>query len=131
MKALDHLSVGVPAIGPARDFYDALLAPLDVKRLAASDDFAAYGRTAVEFLLLKPFDGKAATAGNGCHVAFAAPSRAALAAFHAAGLTAGGTDEGQPGERTAYPMPGVHAAYIRDPWGNKIEAVHGGFSAGG
>jgi catechol 2,3-dioxygenase-like lactoylglutathione lyase family enzyme len=130
MTAIDHLSVGVPAIGPARAFYDALLAPLDVSRLAATDDFAAYGRKAVEFLLLKPFDGKAATAGNGAHVAFAAPSREAVAAFQAAGLRAGGADEGQPGERAAYPMPGVYAAYIRDPWGNKIEAVHGGFSGG-
>ena len=81
------------------------------------------------FLLLTPFDGNPASAGNGAHVAFAAPSREAVANAHAEGLKAGARDEGAPGVRAAYPMPDVFAAYLRDPWGNKLEVVHGGFSA--
>jgi len=90
---------------------------------------AAFGRTRVAFLLLSPFDGHPASAGNGAHVAFAAPSREAIVTAHAAGLDAGATDEGAPGVRAADPMPDVFAAYLRDPWGNKLEMVHGGFSA--
>ncbi len=129
MRTIDHLSLGAPDIEAASAFYDAALAPLGVTRLAKGDGFAAYGREAVEFLVMKPFDQGAASAGNGTHIAFAAPSREALSAFHAAGLKAGGKDEGAPGPRAAYPMPDVHCAYLRDPWGNKLEAVWNGFSA--
>ncbi|MBK0399801.1 VOC family protein [Limibaculum sp. M0105] len=128
MITIDHLSVGVPDIAAGRAFYDQLLAPLEVNCLAAGDGFAAYGRDTIQFLLLLPFDGGPATGGNGTHIGFAAPSREAVEAGHAAGLKAGGKDEGAPGERAAYPMPGVFAAYVRDPWGNKIELIHGGFS---
>jgi len=59
----------------------------------------------VEFLLLSPFDGRAASAGNGAHVAFAAPNQEAVTNAHAVGLDAGASDEGAPGVRAAYPMP--------------------------
>lgn len=126
---IDHLSVGVPAIAAGRSFYDKLMAVLGCRCLAASERLAAYGQERPAFLLLTPFDGAAASAGNGAHVAFKAASREVVEAFHAAGLAAGGTDEGAPGVRDAYPMPNVFAAYLRDPFGNKLEAVHGGFAA--
>lgn len=126
---IDHSSVGVPAIAAARKFYDRLLASLGCRCLAADERLAAYGQDRPAFLLLTPFDGGGASAGNGAHVAFKAASREVVEAFHAAGLAAGGSDEGRPGVRDAYPMPNVYAAYIRDPFGNKLEAVHGGFSA--
>lgn len=128
MSIIDHLSVGVPDIAAGRAFYDKVLGALAVNCLASGEGFAAYGHKAIQFLLLKPHDGGAATGGNGTHVAIVAPSREAVEAGHAAGLGAGGKDEGAPGERPGYPMPGVFAAFVRDPWGNKIELIHGGFS---
>lgn len=128
MTTIDHLSLGVADVPAARSFYESLLSTLDINCLAEGEGFAAFGRARVEFLLLSPFDGHAASAGNGAHVAFAAPSREAVASAHAAGLEAGASDEGAPGVRAAYPMPDVFAAYLRDPWGNKLEVVHGGFS---
>jgi len=129
MTTIDHLSLGVPDVPAARSFYATLLSTLGINCLAEGEGFAAFGRTRVEFLLLAPFDGRPASAGNGAHVAFAAPSREAVANAHAEGLKAGARDEGAPGVRAAYPMPDVFAAYLRDPWGNKLEVVHGGFSA--
>ena len=129
MTTIDHLSLGVHDVAAAQNFYTDLLSNLGISCLASGEGFAAYGRERVAFLLLSPFDGGAASAGNGAHVAFAAPSRDAVSAGHAAGLAAGATDEGAPGPREAYPIPGVFAAYLRDPWGNKLEIVHGGFSA--
>lgn len=128
MTVIDHLSLGVSDIPAARVFYSRVLQPLGIVCLAEGAGFAAFGRDRIAFLLLTPFDGGSASAGNGAHVAFAAPDRDAVSAAYEAGLAAGGADEGAPGPRAAYPMPGVFAAYLRDPWGNKIELVHGGFS---
>ena len=128
MTTIDHLSLGVPDVPAAQEFYTGFLATLGINCLASGAGFAAFGRDRVAFLLLSPFDGGPASAGNGAHVAFSAPSREAVSAGHAAGLAAGATDEGAPGVRDAYPMPDVFAAYLRDPWGNKLEIVHGGFS---
>jgi catechol 2,3-dioxygenase-like lactoylglutathione lyase family enzyme len=72
--------------------------------------------------LYTPEDGRPATWGNGTHVAFQAESRAAVAAFHAAALAAGGSDEGAPGLRPHY-GESYFAAYVRDPDGNKLQAV--------
>ena len=68
------------------------------------------------------YDQKDATPGNGVTVAFDAPSRAAVDAFHAAALAAGGTDEGPPGVREHY-HSNYYGAYVRDPDGNKICVV--------
>lgn len=129
MTTIDHLSLGVADVPAARAFYARVLHVLGIRCLAEGDGFAAFGRDRIAFLLLSPFDGGPPSAGNGAHVAFAAPDREAVARAHAAGLGAGARDEGAPGVRAAYPMAGVFAAYLRDPWGNKIELVHGGFSA--
>jgi catechol 2,3-dioxygenase-like lactoylglutathione lyase family enzyme len=77
------------------------------------------------FYVYIPFDGNAASAGNGSMVAFAAPSSAAVDAAHAAGLESGGTDDGAPGPRDRYGA-GYYAAYLRDPDGNKVQVVHRG-----
>lgn len=66
--------------------------------------------------VLKPYNGEAATAGNGAMVALEMPSREAVDAFHAKALALGGTDEGAPGERG----PGFYMAYFRDLEGNKF-----------
>ena len=129
MNAIDHSSVGVPDIAVARLFYDPLLATLGITCLAANETLAAYGRGRVEFILILPADCKAQTAGNGVHIAFAAPDRAGVEAFFATALAMGGSGEGAPGVRPAYPMPEVYAAFARDPYGNKLEALHNGFAA--
>ncbi len=67
-------------------------------------------------------DGAPATPGNGTMVSFLASSRAAVDAFHAAALAHGGTDEGAPGLRPQYGAQ-FYAAYVRDPDGNKLNAV--------
>jgi catechol 2,3-dioxygenase-like lactoylglutathione lyase family enzyme len=78
--------------------------------------------TGVKLFVVHPFDGKQAVAGNGVHAAFAASSRAVVDQFHALALANGGTDEGAPGLRPHY-HPNYYGAYVRDPDGNKLQAV--------
>ena len=129
MSIIDHLSVGVPDIEAACAFYDGLLKTLGVRRLATSGGFAAYGTDAVQFLAMTPENGGTYTPGNGTHICFAAPSQDAVRAFHAFAVEHGGADDGAPGSRPAYPAPNVFTTFVRDPFGNKLEAIHNGFAA--
>lgn len=72
--------------------------------------------------MTEPFDGQPASVGNGTMVSFLAKSRAVVDAFHAAALAHGGTNEGLPGLRPQY-GPQFYAGYVRDPDGNKLNAV--------
>lgn len=111
----------------AMRFYDSVLAPLGLKRKRtfkvaisyAPENFSGINEP---FWVLRPYDRKDATPGNGAMVAFEATSRAAVDAFHAAALAGGGSDEGPPGLRTHY-HPSYYGAYVRDPEGNKLCAV--------
>lgn len=127
MNIIDHLSVGAPDIEKAADFYDGLLGTLGIEQLAASDAFVAYGAAAIQFLVMKPEDGSDYSAGNGVHVCFTAPNRTAVDAFHNFAVANGGEDAGRPGPRPGYPIPDVYTAFVRDPFGNKLEAIHNGF----
>ena len=119
MGIFTHNCVGTNDLERAGRFYDAALAPLGIGRLGDSlGQGLAYGFRAAEFLVLRPLDDSAATPGNGVTIGFKAPNRAAVDAFHAAGLAAGGTDEGAPGPRGA--VPNAYGAYLRDPDGNKL-----------
>lgn len=119
MGIFTHNCVGTNDVEQAGRFYDAALAPLGLTRLGAFlDQGLAYGGRAAEFLVLKPLDGTRADPGNGATFGFKAADRAAVDAFHAAGLAAGGADEGGPGPRGA--VPHAYGAYLRDPDGNKI-----------
>ncbi len=119
MGIFTHNCVGTNDVERAGRFYDAVLVPLGIQRLGNFlDQGLAYGVRAAEFLVLKPIDGTAATAGNGTTLGFKAPDRASVDAFYAAGLAAGGADEGAPGPRGA--VPHAYGAYLRDPDGNKI-----------
>jgi len=129
MNIIDHLSVGVPDIGQATTFYDGVMAALGVSRLAATEGFAAYGNGQVQFLVMKPEDGEASGAGNGTHICFTAAGPDAVDNFHKAALQRGGADAGQPGPRPGYPKADVYTAFIRDPFGNKLEAIYNGFAA--
>ena len=129
MSLFDHASVGVSDVHRATKFYDGLLATVGAKRLAEHERFAAYGVRTLEFFVMAPYDGAAATAGNGVHVAFRAPDAASVSAFHAWALAHGGSCEGPPGPRPGYPRSDVFIAYVRDPFGNKLEVIAGGFAA--
>ncbi|MEY4270370.1 MAG: hypothetical protein RLZZ58_1586 [Pseudomonadota bacterium] len=119
MGIFTHNCVGTNDVGRAGRFYDAALAPLGIVRLGDFlDQGLAYGMRAAEFLVLRPIDGSAAAPGNGATIGFKAANRAAVDAFHTAGLAAGGRDEGAPGPRGA--VPHAYGAYLRDPDGNKI-----------
>ena len=121
MAMFTHVTVGTNDLNRARNFYDAVLAPLGYKRLKdLGDRGSCWGVDKEEFIVLTPADGKGASAANGGTVSFAAPSRAAVAAFHKAALAAGSPDEGAVGPRGFW--PNAYAGYCRDPDGNKLAA---------
>lgn len=121
-----YITLGTADIARARAFYDAVMAPLGHARVAGYDDAtsSAWGLDdpGPHLWVTAPFDGGAPSAGNGTMVSFLAPTRAAVDAFHAAALSLGGRDEGAPGLRPGY-GPHFYAAYVRDPDGNKLNAV--------
>jgi catechol 2,3-dioxygenase-like lactoylglutathione lyase family enzyme len=117
----NHISVGTRDPEGSARFYDAVLGALGYKRTLSESFGNAWGVKWPEFWVTTPETGDA-TAGNGVHVAFIAPSREAVDAFHAAALAEGGSDAGAPGLR-AY-TEDYYAAFVRDLDGNKIEAVH-------
>ena len=82
------------------------------------DTASLWGTDAPAFMVTKPGNGLPATYANGGTISFAAPTRDAVHAFHAAALRLGAKDEGQPGLRTFTPTS--YAAYVRDLDGNKI-----------
>ena len=119
MAIFTHVALGTNNLEKARQFYDAVLAPLGLKRLKdLGDRGSCWGQTTEEFIVLTPADGKPATAANGGTVSFEAPSRAAVAAFHKKALELGAKDEGAVGPRGFW--PNAYAGYCRDPDGNKL-----------
>jgi Lactoylglutathione lyase and related lyases len=127
-----HVTVGVNDLSRAGRFYDAILEPLGLRRRPVTPDggppslcWIRPGESLPRFYAYSPFNGLPATPGNGSMVAFLAPSEAAVIAAHAAGLAAGGTDEGAPGPRPHY-GDGYFGAYLRDPDGNKVHIVYRG-----
>ncbi|MGH6888684.1 MAG: VOC family protein [Rhizomicrobium sp.] len=120
---LHHVSVGVSDVSRATAFYDATLGALGYKRTAQYLPYAiGYGEGMSEFWIQLPHDRRGATSGNGVHVAFAARKRQAVHSFHEAALANGRKDEGSPGPRADY-GPDYYGAFVRDPFGNKIEAI--------
>ena len=126
---IDHLSVGVSNLEDAQRFFDPVLSAIGLDRLAVTDRFVAYGVNGPQFIAILPLDKGAATAGNGVHVALVAGSREEVDAFHKEALAAGGECAGAPGEREGFPGdPRAYMAFIRDPFGNKLEAIANGFA---
>ncbi|GAA0644405.1 VOC family protein [Brevundimonas lenta] len=119
---VSHVSVGVSDVARAGAFFDAVMAPLGARRIMEHAVGIGYGRSFPEFWAARPHDGGPSACGNGTHICFNADGPDAVAAFHAAGLAAGGTDDGAPGPRPEY-APGYYAAFLRDPDGNKVEAM--------
>jgi catechol 2,3-dioxygenase-like lactoylglutathione lyase family enzyme len=118
---LDHVSLGVRDMKAARRFYDAALKPLGYECLSSGDDSAGYGRKAIQLWLGVTDQPVKADSRSGLHLCFAADSRKAVDAFHAAAMKAGGSDNGKPGLRSDY-SPTYYAAFVIDPDGYRLEA---------
>jgi catechol 2,3-dioxygenase-like lactoylglutathione lyase family enzyme len=123
-----YVTVGTNDVKRARTFYDAALKPIGMVCSFENEAEVGYGEIspspdsrARTFYVTKPFLKAPASWGNGTMVAFDAPSRAAVDAFHLAALAHGGTDEGAPGLRPYH--ANFYACYVRDPDGNKLSAV--------
>jgi catechol 2,3-dioxygenase-like lactoylglutathione lyase family enzyme len=118
-----HVTVGTRDLARSERFYDAVMAALGHPVLFKNARALAYGMpTGEKFFVLFPFDGKDARPGNGVHAAFKVDSRARVDDFHRVALAQGGSDEGAPGLRPHY-HPNYYGAYVRDPDGNKLQAV--------
>lgn len=119
---IDHVSIPVLNLAAAARFYDAVLTPLGLKRMVERERTIGFGSKYPEFWLNRR-DGHAVRADSGHHVCLRAPSETAVRDFFAAAIAAGGVGDGDPGTRTAT-MTDPFAAFILDPDGNKIEAMH-------
>lgn len=112
-----YVTIGANDFDRALAFYDTALAGLGVKRGMGGERMQGFvGEGGPMLMVCKPYDGEAATNGNGTMLALAAPSREVVDRVHADALGAGARDEGAPGER----MPGFYGAYFRDLDGNKF-----------
>ena len=118
---ISYATFGTNDMARSIAFYDPVFAALGGKRESTSATWTGYGRPGDRgrFFLTRPFDRAAAQGGNGGMLAFLAPDRAAVDAFHAAALANLGTCEGPPGVREGMD-PVFYAAYVRDPDGNKL-----------
>lgn len=122
---LDHVSIGVRDIAATRRFYDAALSPLGYGCLSDGAESLGYGGDAgVALWISRSEHPVPADTRSGLHFCFKAPSRAAVDAFHAGALSAGGSDNGQPGLRADYGA-NYYAAFAVDPDGYRVEAYCG------
>jgi catechol 2,3-dioxygenase-like lactoylglutathione lyase family enzyme len=117
---VDHVRIEVEDFDRSRAFYEGALAPLGITLLMEPlPRVAGFGDDRKPYFWIGV---RGRPIVHGVHVAFAAPDRDAVAAFHAAALAAGGSDNGGPGVREIY-HPNYYAAFVLDPDGNNIEAV--------
>ena len=120
---IDHVSIAVRDLKAAARFYEPLLATLGMTKLRDWPDAAiGYGKKYPAFWINRRKDMAPVAADSGVHICLRAPSIQAVDAFHAAALAAGGISDGAPGLRAHY-HENYYAAFIRDPDGNRIEAV--------
>jgi catechol 2,3-dioxygenase-like lactoylglutathione lyase family enzyme len=119
---IDHVSIAVGDLVRAAKFYEAVLVPLGYAKRETRPATIAFGKRYSEFWLNLRADMAPIDPDSGAHVALRATSTALVDAFHAAALAAGGTSDGAPGLRPQH-GEGYYAAFIRDPDGNRIEAV--------
>lgn len=117
---IGYVTLGSNDIAKAADFYDQLLGIIGATRFMESEKFVAWSVSpkSPALSVTRPFDGKAATVGNGVMVALVIDSTDKVDALHAKALELGGADEGAPGPRG----DGFYAAYFRDLDGNKLNA---------
>lgn len=120
---IDHVSIAVRDLGAATRFYESVLGAIGMKPIDVRAATVGFGKQYSEFWINLRRDMAPVEAGSGAHVCFRARSTELVDAFHAAALAAGGLSDGAPGLREHDGEGGYYAAFIRDPDGNRIEAV--------
>lgn len=122
---LDHVSITVSDISVAERFYDAIMQALGVIKVGRRDNWLGYGERArpdqPERVYIAIYLGAKPEEGSRRHWCFKAKSRPEVDAFWNAGIANGGSDDGSPGLRDYHPC--YYAAFLRDPDGNRVEAV--------
>jgi predicted lactoylglutathione lyase len=117
---IGYVTLGTNDLQRAAKFYDAIAAELGTPRMMEFDTFIAWGKPGggAGIGLTKPYDGNAASVGNGVMVALEAKDEDQVQRVYDIALANGGTCEGPPGPRGE----GFYAGYFRDPDGNKLNA---------
>jgi len=119
-----HIMIGTDDLERAKVFYDSVLGTLGVPAARVDGHRIFYRTPTGVFSVTKPINGESASCANGMTIGFAAASPAQADAWHAAGLTAGGTScEDPPGVREGS-VGKLYLAYLRDPDGHKLCALH-------
>lgn len=122
---LDHVSITVSDIRAAEKFYDAIMSALGVIKVGAREDWLGYGERArpenPERVYISIRKGANPDPAFGRHWCFKASTRDQVDAFWNSGVANGGADDGPPGLRSYHPS--YYAAFLRDPDGNRLEAV--------
>src|SRR6267142_3367370 len=119
---IDHISSALRDLDRAARFYEPVLARIGYTKLEVRPTTVGFGKRYPEFWLNHRPDMYAVGPDTGVHVCLRAPTPAAVEAFHAAALAQGGASDGAPGLRPPH-GEGYFAAFIRDPDGNRVEAV--------
>lgn len=117
-RCIDHLVLPVSDLEASRAFYNAVFGALGWRE-ELDDGAPTWGPPGAEDFIIVP----GAPPPDGLHIAFHADTREQVDAFHAAGLAAGARDNGPPGLRPQY-HAGYYGAFLLDPDGNNVEAVH-------
>jgi catechol 2,3-dioxygenase-like lactoylglutathione lyase family enzyme len=119
---IDHISVDVRDLDRSAAFYETALAPLGFSRLVTRPGTIGFGKSYPEFWInLRPTMSPVPQ-NSGRHIALRAKSTGEVDEFHASALKAGGSSDGAPGLRP-HDRVRYYAAFVRDPDGNRIEAV--------
>ena len=118
-RLFDHVKLPVRDLTRSRAFYERALQPFGV-RVVQSSQGPGFAIDDQDFWIMEQ-----EMAAGSVHIAFAAPDRETVDAFHAAAVEAGGVDNGRPGLRPRY-HSGYYAAFVLDPDGNNVEAVFHG-----
>ena len=115
---IGYVTLGTNDLAAGAAFYDALLAEINAGRFMEDDTFIAWATAPDQpaISITRPFDGQAATIGNGVMVALQVDSKEKVDALYEKGMSLGATDEGKPGPRG----DNFYAAYFRDLDGNKL-----------
>lgn len=114
---IGYATIGTNDLPRAASFYDAIAKELGAARVMESDRYIGWGaKGRAALLAIKPFDGSAATSGNGAMTALSAQNREQVNRVHSVALSLGGKDEGAPGLRGET----FYGAYFRDLDGNKL-----------
>lgn len=119
---IDHVSVPVRDLKKGTEFYTEILAPLGLSLLVDRPNTTGFGKKYPEFWLNSRPDMQNQPSDTGCHICLRVREQKSVEDFHSAALKNGGACEGEPGPRQAA-MTTYYGAFIKDPFGNKIEAV--------